>query len=118
MLIPRLFRTVAGGGTISLAGEDGIRINPVQVEDAAVACANILNLDCGSYVFNIGGSEVVSIREIGNMMGNILGKEPLFSVAEAKADDLVGDISLMRQLLHTPAIDLKTGLALMPGGGE
>lgn len=115
MLVPRLLRTVAEGGTISLAGEEGIRINPVHVEDAAIACGNIFGLDCGSYVFNIGGIETVSIRSLGIMMGNLLGREPLFSVTGAQADDLVGDISLMRQLLHTPGIDLATGLGLMTG---
>lgn len=115
MLIPRLLRTVEEGGTISLAGEEGIRINPVYVEDAAIACANILRLDHGSYIFNIGGNETVSIRRLGIMMGTILGKVPLFSVNGTNADDLVGDISLMRQLLHTPLIDLATGFSLMAG---
>lgn len=118
MLIPRMLRTVAENGAIALAGEEGIRINPVYVKDAAVACANIIGLDRGSYVFNIGGSEVVSIRSIAIMIGNLLGKEPLFSVAGAKADDLVGDISLMRLLLHTPDINLATGLARMVGANK
>lgn len=115
MLIPRLFRTVAEGGSITLAGTEGIRINPIQVADAAVACANILNLDRGSYVFNIGGSEAVSIRKLGNMIGNLLGKEPSFSMTGVNSDDLLGDTSLMRRLLHTPDIDLATGLGRQAG---
>lgn len=115
MLIPRLVRMVAEREPISLAGDDGIRINPVYVTDAALAGANILSLGSGSYVFNIGGVETASIRQIGTIIGKLLGKQPVFSLTGQKAEDLVGDISLMSRLLHAPCVNLESGLSRMTG---
>jgi len=101
MLIPRLMDSVATGKTISLQGDNGIRINPVHVEDASAAVAAVLSLE-ESATFNIAGPEVLSIREICEGMGRYLDREPVFEQQPGKSNDLIADISAMRQKLVSP----------------
>ncbi len=63
MLIPRLIQSIFLGKTINLAGENGILINPIYSLDAAEIVVNLLNT-ADSGIVNICGPEVVSIREI------------------------------------------------------
>jgi len=101
MLIPRLFDLVATGKPIILQGDNGIRINPIHVNDAASAVAAAIHLN-ESATFNIGGPEVLSIRDICEIMGRYLGVEPVFEQQPSESNDLIADISAMRRFLHDP----------------
>jgi nucleoside-diphosphate-sugar epimerase len=101
MLIPRLFDSVANGYPVSLQGADGILINPVHVDDASAAVAAALKID-ESATFNIGGPEVLSIREICEGMGRHLGIKPEFKSLSGLATDLIADISAMSLSLIPP----------------
>lgn len=110
MLIPRLVRSVIEGKEITLQGEDGIKLNPIYITDAVNAIIQTLNLT-GIHKINIGGPEVLSLREIGNLIGSALNKTPIFSVqADFKPRHLIGDISKMALLLKSPSIHLKEGI--------
>lgn len=101
MLIPRLMDSVASGKPISLQGSEGIRINPVHVEDACAAVVAALNTT-ESATYNIAGPDVLSIRDIAEAMGEHLGKAPIFQLAEGEPKDLIADISAMQSRLHRP----------------
>jgi UDP-glucose 4-epimerase len=101
MLIPRLMDSVAASKRISLQGENGIRINPIHVEDASTAVAATLSLQ-DSATFNVAGPEVLSIRDICEGMGKFLGKEPVFELQTGQPNDLIADITAMRERLVTP----------------
>jgi UDP-glucose 4-epimerase len=101
MLIPRLMDSVASAKPISLQGSDGIRINPVHVEDASAAVAAALERK-ESATYNIAGPDVLSIREIAEAMGEHIGKTPTFHSAEGVPNDLIADISAMQSKLHKP----------------
>ena len=77
MLIPRLIDSVKTLEAINIQGTEGIKINPVYVEDAANAIIKIINKQ-GSYNFNIGGSEIISIRNISEIIGKQLNIKPVF----------------------------------------
>ena len=109
MLIPRLISKVRNNDSIILTGYNGIKINPINVDDAKKAVQNTLLLD-GSYVFNIGGSEVYSIREIAEVIGDTFGKKPIFEIVDEKAKDLIGDITGMKNKLYIPKIDFHKGI--------
>ena len=109
MLIPRLISKVRNNDSIILTGYNGIKINPINVDDAKKAVQNTLSLD-GSYVFNIGGSEVYSIREIAEVIGDTFGKKPIFEIVDEKAKDLIGDITGMKNKLYIPKIDFHKGI--------
>lgn len=105
MLIPRLMDSVASGKPIRLQGNEGIRINPVNVEDASRAISAALKTT-ESATFNIAGPDVLSIRQIAEAMGQHLGKTPIFQYAEGEPKDLIADISAMKSRLIIPQINL------------
>lgn len=111
MLIPRLILSVQNDKEITLNDEDGIKINPIYVTDAAQAVANILNLK-GEFIINIAGNEVVSLRELCLMIGEILDKKPIFKINDVAQNDLVADIEMMKNLWK-PKLKLKNGIKLL-----
>lgn len=58
MLIPRLIESVMHEKEITLNGENGIKINPIYVTDAAEAISRILDLK-GEHIINIAGNDIV-----------------------------------------------------------
>lgn len=115
MLLPRLVDNVAAGRTVTLQGEDGIRINPIHVDDAALAVAGALRAE-GSLVANIAGPETLSIRDLCETAGRALGVAPVFEAAPAGAGDLIADIGVMRDRLHAPTRHFEDGVRdLLPG---
>jgi len=109
MLIPRLMESVLQKKSISLQGEEGIKINPIHVEDAALATYFAIIKD-NSAIYNISGPEVLSLRSIANLMGNFYGIEPVFSFVDGLAKDLIGDNESMRNQLFIPTRKLKEHL--------
>lgn len=110
MLVPRLIQSVREGRTITLQGEDGIRINPTCVADAARAIAKALTLE-QSHKINVGGPDVLSLRQIGEMIGQAVGRPPIFQIEpESQPRHLVGDIRKMTELLGAPQMHFTEGL--------
>lgn len=105
MLIPRLFDNVASGNLIQLSGENGIRINPIHVIDAVNALIAVSETS-ESRTYNLGGPEILSIREISELFGKYLGRGPTFDLSKDSPQDLLGDISLMSKELCQPQIKL------------
>ena len=113
MLMPRLINAVCAGRPITLSGKAGMRLNPIEVEDAAAAAISALAIDTGTTI-NVAGPDVVSMREIGEAIAFELGKQVSFEQAPAaEGQDLVADISLMSACLGAPRIGIKKGLASM-----
>lgn len=105
MLIPRLFDHVASNKPVQLSSGDGIKINPIHVNDAVkVLTASLLTSESSTY--NMGGPEILSIREICNLFGSYLNKSPNFQYSSDLPKDLIGDISLISEVLHQPKIRL------------
>jgi UDP-glucose 4-epimerase len=111
MLIPRLAKAVKEQNPIILQGKNGLRINPTYVTDAASAVCRSLELT-ESHKINIGGPEVLSLREIGQQIGEVLDKDPVFEVNEhISPHHLVGDIKKMAHFLGQPRVKFKEGVA-------
>ena len=109
MLIPRLVRSVSEGRPILLDGADGLHINPVHVDDAVSAVQRAFDLE-QSHRINIGGPEVLSLRQISHSIGAKLGHAPYYSVNPvAEPKDLIGDIGKMMRLLVKPSIHFADG---------
>lgn len=110
MLIPRLVNRVRAGDAIRLNGPEGITINPVHVLDAAAATRHALNLSSSSTI-NVAGPQMLSLRQIGDLVGRAVGREPVFATSESGgSSNLAGDITRMRQLLVAPQISFAEGL--------
>ncbi|MFQ5450098.1 MAG: NAD-dependent epimerase/dehydratase family protein [Nitrospinaceae bacterium] len=109
-LIPRLIQSVKEGRPIALAGRDGIRINPVHVSDAVSAILRSLDLT-GNHTLNVAGPEVLSLRHIGETIGQILGRQPVFNERpETTPRDLVGDVHRTAELLGPPRVKFQDGV--------
>lgn len=102
MLLPRLADMVRDGQTVTLQGEEGIRINPIHVDDAAAATAAALDL-AGTNFVNVAGPEVHSIRNICELLGAAIGRSPRFEFDRtATPQHLVADTSRMERQLGRP----------------
>ena len=111
MLIPRLMSRVQAGEAIQLQGEDGISLNPIFVDDAVAAVESALTLR-QSHKINIGGPETLSMRQIGETIGSVLGKVPEFEMdLSATKQNLVADIGKMCSLLAAPRVRFHEGIA-------
>ena len=111
MLIPRLVQTVKEGRPIILHGKEGLKMNPTFVTDAASAVCHSLELK-ESQKINVGGPEVLNLKQIGQEIGNILRKDPVFEVNEhIQPQHLVGDIKKMVHFLGEPLVKFKKGIA-------
>jgi nucleoside-diphosphate-sugar epimerase len=56
-----------------------------------------------SAAINVGGDEVLSIREMAETIGRLLGREPLFEAAPgASGGDIVVDTARLRQVFRLP----------------
>jgi nucleoside-diphosphate-sugar epimerase len=113
MLIPRLVDSVQAGQPIFLAGQDGIRINPIHVADASAAVRASIDLSV-SQLINLAGPETLTIRKIAEEIGAHVGREPVFTIdAAASPGDLVGDCERMARLLLEPTKRLRDHLSEM-----
>lgn len=91
MLIPRLINCIKNGEPIKLNGKNGIRINPLFVNDAA----NILNLvirEQKTGVYNMAGKEIISLKELCILIGKRLDKKPIFEYTD-ESKSFIADIT-------------------------
>lgn len=81
-LIPELLHKVKAGETIYLNGTAGLPIlNPLFIDDLVAQMTAILNNPLQK-VYNLGGSELLSIRQIAEEISRAVGREPVFNVTE------------------------------------
>jgi UDP-glucose 4-epimerase len=109
-MIPGVIGRVRDGRPVTLNGGGRPRMNPIYVDDAVQVFVAALELD-GNNVVNVAGDDVVGIREIGELAGEALGREPFFEEGDgAVAGDLVADTTRMKELVPAPMTSIKEGL--------
>ena len=109
MLMPRLVDKIKANEPITLQGQNGLRINPIHVKDAAHAVIATLGCKIG-HTFNVAGNESYDLRQIANIIGGLLDIGPIFETDNGSPSDIVADIRAMRSHLHEPKIILKKGI--------
>jgi nucleoside-diphosphate-sugar epimerase len=109
MLIPRLIDNIKDRRAITIEGEQGIRINPVHVSDATKALVSAITLE-QSATFNIGGTEVLSLRKICDIIGEYLNIAPKYVIKAGAPQDLIGDITAMKEQLCMPQVRIAEGI--------
>jgi UDP-glucose 4-epimerase len=110
MLIPRLVQSVRERRPITLAGEHGMCLNPIHVDDAVRAIARATELD-DSAEFDIAGPEVLTLRAIGDTIGTKLQCTPEYVViASSHVQDVIGDIAPMSERLVAPRVRFESGV--------
>ncbi len=112
MLIPRLVDSVKEGKVITLQGEDGIKINPIHVKDAAQAIKNAIDLK-GNHKINIAGKEVLSLKQIIDTIAQIVGKGAKIEIQNQSAKNLIANIDKMEKLLTSPQVTFQRAIEEM-----
>jgi UDP-glucose 4-epimerase len=98
-LVPGLIARVRRGEQVLLGSGGRPRLTPIFVEDAVEVIARALPAT-GSQVLNVAGDEVVSIRDLAELIGSAVGRDPVFADARDGAPgDLIGRNDRMRELL-------------------
>lgn len=110
MFLPGLVERVRSQRTVTVAGPDGIRVNPVHVDDAARAVVAAATAAGESGPCNVAGPQALTVREIVERIGAELGCA-VDVAAGPPGGDLVAGIGRMRRLLHDPVITLDDGIA-------
>lgn len=101
MFISRLIEGVRNGIPLQLQGKNGLKVNPIFVDDAVVAFSNGLDLS-GFHIINIAGPEVLNLRRIGEIIGEAVGKKPLFEIKEGTPVDYVANTDKAIEILGQP----------------
>jgi UDP-glucose 4-epimerase len=108
MMMPGILTRVREGQDVTLAGPDGIHINPVFVDDAANVVMATLDLD-ESQTLNLAGPDVVSVRQIAELAGRLLDRTPSFAAGDPQPD-LIASIERQSETVGAPGIGFEEGL--------
>ena len=113
-LIPGLIGRVRDGRPVTLSRGARPHFNPLYVADLLPMIERALALQ-GEQVLNVGGAEVLSIRDMAETIGSVLGKAPRYEPAPgAPPGDVVGAVRRMHALLRpAPLTPFATGIAKM-----
>jgi UDP-glucose 4-epimerase len=109
MFVPSIIDRIRRGDEVSLAGEEGIRLNPVYVDDAVRAIAGVLDSP-ESMTLNVAGADVVSLRELSDQAGKLLGTEPRFAVGDEAGTGLLGSVKRLGEAGLGPRVPFAEGL--------
>lgn len=110
-LVPTLAATVRKGAAVRLNTADGApRVSPLFVEDLCAAVRRVLERQSLG-LYNCGGSESYTIRQLSEEIAVALGLPCRFEVVDTPCADLrVDSTTLGSALSWTPAVALREGL--------
>lgn len=90
MLLPRLCDAVRDGRPVPLAGPHGLRLSLTHVDDVAAAIVQALTLATADTI-NVAGPDILSLREICEILAAHLGVSPHFDSTHGEPTPLVAD---------------------------
>jgi UDP-glucose 4-epimerase len=119
-LVPKLLHRIRDGEAITLAGEVGLRLTPLHVDDCVRFLMKSLIGPVPPALFNLGGNRVVDIVDIAKIMARAMKRDAIFANAPGLPVHLVADSSLAYAHFGIrPTISLEAGLeALASAIGE
>jgi nucleoside-diphosphate-sugar epimerase len=111
MLIPRLIDNIKREEPIVIYGKSGVRINPIHIMDAIKVFRTSLETPVTG-IFNVAGDEIVSIKELSEMIADLVGNPPRFIYERSNIPgDIIGENSRMKSVMGvTPTISLRKGI--------
>jgi nucleoside-diphosphate-sugar epimerase len=108
-LIARLVKSIRDGQAIKLAGNNGLVINPVFVDDVVDLLIAILDAP-GSRTIMMAGPDALSIRTIAELIGRQLGRLPIFERIEGDEGKLIADHRAVEALLNRRLTGFSEGI--------
>jgi len=105
-LVPRLIAGVTEGRPVQIAGGTGAIFNPVHVKHVVDVLVQSLETK-HSHVLNLGGDETLSVRDMAETVGRVVGRAPVFEQpaytgTEGAPERVVGDNTALRRTYRLP----------------
>jgi len=97
-IIPKLMERIRQQEAVRLHKDDRPRMTPIYIDDVTCAIKGAID-SSHSGVVNIAGERVLSMRELAQEIGCAIERQPVFENTGEEAADLMGDNSLMKQVL-------------------
>ena len=118
MFLPGVLGRLQRDEEVTLAGEEGIRLNPVYLDDAVAAIIGLLDKS-ESITVNVAGPDVVSLRELAELAAPLLDRQPRYAIGDPRPDvvasiDVLGDAGLGPRVSFAEGLR-RTVAALGPG---
>jgi UDP-glucose 4-epimerase len=118
MFVARIIESVRNNVPVLLQGKDGLRVNPIFVEDAVQAFARAHDLR-GCNICNIAGPDIVTLRQLSELIGAAVNLRPQYEVDMSQQPvDYVGTTAQAERLLGLSSTSLRQGLALTIASGS
>ncbi len=109
MLIPRLIDNILSGNPIKITMDDGVQINPVHVSDVVNILDRLTELK-GSFTFNVAGPEVLTLKQISDLIGSKTGKRPNYEFINAEGNNCIANIESLQEILYSPKAKLEDNI--------
>lgn len=110
-LILDLIEKITNESPITIAGFNGLKINPLHAHDCARLLYKALKMNNPPNVFNLAGSRVLSIKQICKIISKHAKKQAYFKKSSYKSQFLVADNSFCRSHLKIqPKIKFEEGI--------
>jgi nucleoside-diphosphate-sugar epimerase len=101
-LVPGLLGRVRAGRPVTLRDGGRPRMNPIYVDHVVDVLAQALTVP-PNQVVNLAGDEVLSIQEMAETIGRVVGREPVFEPAAGDSGgDVVADTTRLRRVFTLP----------------
>ncbi len=111
-IIPWLYNSIVARRPITIHRHDTPQINPVHISDVVHAIVRVMHSG-KNFTLNISGNEIVTIRDIADIISSILGTH--YDILQSNNDmgNMVGSNRLLvRELGIDPVISLSEGLKM------
>ena len=108
MFLPGVLGRIRRDDEVALAGENGIRLNPVYVDDAVRAIVELLARP-ESMTVNVAGPDVLSMRELSEQAGQLLDRTPHYAMGDPRPD-VVASIDVLNAAGLGPRVSFLEGL--------
>jgi UDP-glucose 4-epimerase len=109
MLIPRMINSVVERKTIKLGQNRGPLLNPIYVNDAALATSLVLGSDLQCSI-NVAGNEIQSLKQICETIAGVTGVEPIFENIDDAPVDFVASTEMLNGLGMECEFNLSIGI--------
>jgi UDP-glucose 4-epimerase len=112
--IPMIIERIREGKSVTIFNDGKPKINPIYISDVVRIIEKALNLQ-GNFVVNVAGDQVVDMKQLALLIGNIIGRKPSFENIKDNATlDLIADNQRMHQLFKLGSlVSLEEGLKRM-----
>lgn len=110
-IIPLLVNKIKNQEKIFIYNGGSPKINPIYITDVIDIINKSMSLD-GQNILNVAGDEIISIKELSNLISRYMGSKPIFEyVCDSNITNLVGDNAKIKDIFGvTPKISLEQGV--------